>query len=64
MLDRVSPLPNDLQQQLIKCQGLIEKSQQMLKEQSDNASGKRLEEEFDKEEEQEQDWQKKQLYDK
>lgn len=66
LLNRVSPLPSDLQQQLIECQGLIDKTQQSLNEQNElneNSSSKRLEEEFDKQEEQDQDWQKKQLYD-
>ncbi|MEH6450377.1 MAG: hypothetical protein V7765_17005 [Oleispira sp.] len=63
LLKRVSPLPNDLQQQLIECEGLIDKTQQSLNEQNENSSSKRLEEEFDKQEEQDQDWQKKQLYD-
>lgn len=63
LLNRVSPLPNDLQQQLIECQGLIDTTQQSLNEQNENSSSKRLEEEFDKQEEQDQEWQKKQLYD-
>jgi hypothetical protein len=63
LLKRVSPLPTDLQQQLIECEGLIDKTQKSLNAQSDNSSSKRLEEEFDKQEEQDQDWQKKQLYD-
>jgi hypothetical protein len=63
LIGKVSPLPTDLQQQLIECQGLIDNTQQTLNEQSENSSSKRLEEAFDKEEEQDQDWQKKQLYD-
>jgi hypothetical protein len=63
LLSKVSPLPNDLQQLQIECQGLIDKTQETLNEQNEHSTGKRLEEEFDKEEEQEQDWQKKQLYD-
>ncbi|MFT4908458.1 MAG: hypothetical protein ACI978_002549 [Oleispira sp.] len=66
LLNKVSPLPSDLQQQLIECQGLIETTQQTLNEQNEQnekSSGKRLEEEFDKQEEQDNDWQKKQFYD-
>ena len=66
LLSKISPLPTDLQQQLIECQGLIDTTQSTINEQSDNLSSKRLEAEFDKEEEQDkqdQTWQKKQLYD-
>lgn len=65
MLNKASPLPKDLKQQLISCQDLIDKTQLTLNDERENTGSKRLEEEFDKEEEldQKQDWQKKQLYD-
>jgi hypothetical protein len=63
LLNKVSPLPTDLKHQLIECQGLIDRTQLTLNEQSESSSKKRLEEEFDKQEKQDQDWQKKQLYD-
>ncbi|MGK0250211.1 MAG: hypothetical protein ACI910_002980 [Oleispira sp.] len=63
LLAKVSPLPTDLQQQLIECQDLIDNTQQTLNEQSENSSSKRLREVFDKDEEQDQEWQKKKLYD-
>lgn len=63
LLDKVSPLPTDLQQQLSECQDLIDNTRQTLKEQNEKSSSKRLEEEFDKEREQDQEWQKKKLYD-
>lgn len=63
LLSRVSPLPMDLQQQLIDCQVLIDETQKTLNIDKDITSSKRLEEEFTKQEEQDQDWQKKQQYD-
>lgn len=63
LLSKISPLPNDLQQKLIDCQGLIESTLQTINEKREETSSKRLEEEFDKQEEQDQGWQKKQLYD-
>ena len=65
LLTKASPLPKDLEQQLIKCQELIDKTQQTLNKKPESTGSKRLEEEFDKEEEQDQqqDWQKKQLCD-
>lgn len=65
LLNKASPLPKDLKQQLISCQDLIDKTQLTLNDERENTGSKRLEEEFDKEEEldQKQDWQKKQLYD-
>lgn len=63
LFDQISPLPNDLKQRLIECDSQINQIQETLNEQNESTSSKRLEEEFDKLEEQEQDWQKKQLYD-
>jgi 23S rRNA A2030 N6-methylase RlmJ len=63
LLAKASPLPNDLQKQLIDCQGQIDNTQQTINASREATSSKRLEAEFDKEEEQDQDWQKKQLYD-
>jgi hypothetical protein len=63
LLERVSPLPADLQQQLIECQDLIDNTQQILKKQNETSSSNYLEEAFDKEEEQDQEWKKKKLYD-
>lgn len=60
LLSKISPLPNDLQKQLIDCQGLLDQTQQTINDNRESTSSKRLEEEFDKQEEQDQDWQKKQ----
>jgi hypothetical protein len=61
LLSKVSPMPNDLQQIMIECQGLIDNTQQTINASKEETGSKRLEDEFDKLEE--QDWQKKQLYD-
>ncbi len=61
-------LDNELKQQLIACNNQIDEIQKALDEQapskqSENKDSKRLADEFDKLEAQQQDWQKKQLYD-
>ena len=63
LLTKASPLPNDLKQIMIECQGLIDDKQQIINDNKEETGSKRLEDEFDKLEEQDQDWQKKQLYD-
>ena len=63
LLERISPLNNEFQALLSECDSQIDKIQNTIKEQSDNSGSQRLADEFDKLEEQEQDWQKKQLYD-
>jgi hypothetical protein len=62
-LAQVSPLSHELKQQVIECDTLIDSTQQTINSQNDNTSSQRLEDEFDKMKEQEEDWQKKQLYD-
>jgi len=61
-LVKIDPLPNDLQKTLNKCDTLLKEQQNTIKN-SRPSSTKRLEDEFDKQEEIDQDWQKKQLYD-
>ena len=63
LLNKMSSLPNDLQQIKIECQGLIDNTQQTINSSKEETGSKRLEDEFDKLEEQDQEWQKKQLYD-
>lgn len=68
LINKVSPLPKELEGRLAQCQASLDKTQLMLKEQREKQRGQhssstRLEEEFTKQEEQDQDWQKKQLYD-
>ncbi len=63
LLEKISPLPDDLKKKLIECDGQISNIQETIKSQTESTSSKRLEAEFEKLEEQEQDWQKKQLYD-
>ncbi len=62
LLSQVEPRPADLEHNFISCSELLEQQQEIMK-QSKPQSTKRLEEEFDKQEEMDQDWQKKQLYD-
>jgi hypothetical protein len=61
-LVKIDPLPNDLQNTLNKCDTLLKEQQNTIKN-SRPSGTKRLEDEFDKQEEIDQDWQKKQLYD-
>ncbi len=63
LLSRVSPLNNELKALLIECDSQIDQTQTIINDQTENSSSQRLSEEFDKLEEQEQDWQKKQQYD-
>ena len=62
LLTNIDPLPSSLKSTLEKCSQLLEQQQGILKESRPNGT-KRLEDEFDKQEEIDQDWQKKQLYD-
>jgi len=62
-LSQISPLNNELKQQLIECDARIDETQQTINNQTDNTSNQRLSDEFDKMTEHEEDWQKKQLYD-
>jgi hypothetical protein len=65
-MKKIEPLPAEFKSYLIETDGQIDQVQQLIKQQNaenESSSGKRLAEEFDKLEEQEQDWQKKQLYD-
>lgn len=62
LLAQLSSLPQDLEEQLSQCNKLLEQQQKTIKESKAN-NDKRLEEEFDKQEEIDQDWQKKQHYD-
>ncbi len=62
LLLQVDPRPADLEHTFTNCNELLEQQQELMK-QSKPQSTKRLEEEFDKQEEMDQDWQKKQLYD-
>ena len=57
-------LPEELQATLTQLDELIQQQQDQQKQQNDNNADKRLEAEFDKMEEQDQDWEKKkQMYD-
>ena len=62
LLLKVDPLPSSLKNRLVSCNELLAQQHEIVK-QSKPSSTKRLEEEFDKQEEIDQDWQKKQLYD-
>jgi len=62
LLTKIDPTPSDLENILASCSELLNQQQEIMK-QSRPQSTKRLEEEFDKQEEMDQDWQKKQLYD-
>ena len=62
LLMKIDPTPSDLEQTLSRCNELLKEQQEIMK-QSKPQSTKRLEEEFDKQEEMDQDWQKKQDYD-
>ena len=62
LLMKIDPIPSDLEQTLAHCNELLKQQQEVMK-QSKPQSTKRLEEEFDKQEEMDQDWQKKQDYD-
>lgn len=62
LLAQLSSLPQELEEQSAHCNQLLEQQQKVVKE-SKNTNDKRLEEEFDKQEEIDQDWQKKQHYD-
>jgi hypothetical protein len=62
LLMQINPIPSDLEHTLASCSELLEQQQEIMK-QSKPQSTKRLEEEFDKQEEMNQDWQKKQDYD-
>lgn len=62
LLLKVDPLPSSLKNRLVSCNELLAQQHEIVK-QSKTSSTKRLEEEFDKQEEIDQDWQKKQLYD-
>lgn len=62
LLMKIEPTPTDLEHTLTSCGELLTKQQEIMK-QSKPQSTKRLEEEFDKQEEMDQDWQKKQDYD-
>jgi len=62
LLVQIKPTPNELEHTLINCNELLKQQQEIMK-QSKPQTTKRLEDEFDKEEEMDQDWQKKQDYD-
>jgi hypothetical protein len=62
LLAKIDPLPSDLKNTLDRCETLLKEQQDIIKE-SRPSGTKRLEDEFDKQEELDQDWQKKQLYD-
>jgi hypothetical protein len=63
LLGQIKPTPSDLEHTLTSCSELLEQQQGVMRN-SKPQSTKRLEDEFDKEEEMDQDWQKKQDYDK
>ena len=64
ILVKQKSLPEELQNTLKQLDDLIQQAQNEQKQQTDNNADKRLEAEFDKMEEQDQDWEKKkQMYD-
>lgn len=62
LLIQLKPVPGDLENTFTRCNELLEQQQGVMKL-SKPQSTKRLEEEFAKQEEMDQDWQKKQDYD-
>lgn len=62
LLAQLKTVPSQLENTLTNCNELLEQQQNIMK-QSRPQNTKRLEEEFDKQEEMDQDWQKKQDYD-
>lgn len=62
LIMQIDPIPRDLEHTLASCSELLIEQQEIMK-QSKPQNTKRLEDEFDRQEEIDQDWQKKQDYD-